>query len=84
MTQRERTCLVIAHRLSTVKDANRICVIQNGKVQEIGTHEKLISNKGVYATLVSRQVESNKFLNSLFLVGVKMFHTPSLCSINIM
>merc|ERR1719354_1460672 len=52
-----RTCLVIAHRLSTVKDANRIYVIEHGTVAETGTHDELMKNEGVYAQLVSRQLQ---------------------------
>ena len=52
-----RTVLVIAHRLSTVRNADRICVIIKGKVVESGTHEELLALKSEYAALVSRQLE---------------------------
>ena len=46
-----RTSLVIAHRLSTVRNASRIVVIDNGRIAEIGNHAQLVSTGGVYARL---------------------------------
>lgn len=51
-----RTVLVIAHRLSTVVNADRIIVIAHGQVQEEGRHEELLSRGGLYAQLVRRQL----------------------------
>lgn len=48
-----RTVLVVAHRLSTIKDADRIAVIEDGVVAECGTHDKLMELDGVYARLNS-------------------------------
>ena len=48
---RDRTTLVIAHRLSTIRKADRIVVMQNGRIVEEGTHEQLLTNKGLYETL---------------------------------
>lgn len=48
-----RTCLVIAHRLATVRDADKIVVLQNGHVVEQGPHEELMQNKGLYSRLYS-------------------------------
>ena len=48
-----RTVLIIAHRLSTVMDADKIVVLSGGKVQEIGTHEDLLSHGGIYARMVT-------------------------------
>lgn len=53
-----RTCLTIAHRLTTIRDADLICVIQKGIVIEKGTHEELIRLKGTYAELYSMQLVS--------------------------
>lgn len=50
-----RTTLVIAHRLSTVRDADRVVVLADGKVAEQGTHDALIDADGLYKKLVERQ-----------------------------
>ncbi|HEX7260429.1 MAG TPA: ATP-binding cassette domain-containing protein, partial [Luteolibacter sp.] len=47
----DRTCFVIAHRLSTVQKADRICVLEQGKLIEQGTHAELIARGGAYAKL---------------------------------
>lgn len=54
-----RTVLVIAHRLSTIRDANRICVISGGQLSEQGSHEELLSTKGIYAGLIARQLAAS-------------------------
>ena len=50
-----RTTLVIAHRLSTIRNADVIAVISEGTVAEIGNHEELVRNGGLYYNLVTRQ-----------------------------
>ncbi len=50
-----RTSIVIAHRLSTIQKADKIIVIQKGKIVEQGTHEELLDRKNVYHKLVTMQ-----------------------------
>jgi ATP-binding cassette subfamily B protein len=50
-----RTSLVIAHRLSTVRDADKILVINRGSIVESGVHEELLANEGLYAELYLTQ-----------------------------
>ena len=51
----KRTSLVIAHRLSTIQHANKIVVLNEGKIKESGTHQELISKKGIYRKLFELQ-----------------------------
>jgi len=55
-----RTSIIIAHRLSTVKNADVICVIENGVVVEQGTHAELIALKGSYFSLVNAQLHARE------------------------
>ncbi|XP_065663835.1 uncharacterized protein LOC101241118 isoform X2 [Hydra vulgaris] len=57
-----RTVLVIAHRLSTVRHASRVIVINKGAIAEVGTHDELIQANGVYKKLVLRQLEKGPLL----------------------
>jgi len=54
-----RTTVVIAHRLSTVRDADQILVMDGGRVSEVGTHTSLLAKGGLYAALVSRQLAAS-------------------------
>ena len=58
LLQQNRTSIVIAHRLSTIESADKIIVMDQGKIVEQGTHQSLLEKKGVYAQLHSFQFES--------------------------
>jgi ATP-binding cassette, subfamily B, heavy metal transporter len=57
---RNRTTVVIAHRLSTVVDADEIIVLRSGEIAERGSHEKLLRKKGLYAGMWNRQQEADE------------------------
>ena len=54
---KDRTVIVVAHRLSTVKNADQIVVLEDGEIVEKGTHTELVGRKGVYFNLVKDQLE---------------------------
>jgi len=60
-----RTTIVIAHRLSTVRNADMIVAFEDGKVKEKGTHEDLMEMKGLYFSLVERQMAGKEGLDDL-------------------
>lgn len=55
-----RTVIAIAHRLSTLRNADRLAVIDGGKVVELGTHDELVALGGIYSRLVKAQTELNE------------------------
>jgi ATP-binding cassette subfamily B protein len=56
-----RTSLIIAHRLSTIQRADKIIVMHKGKVREMGTHQQLLANRGVYYKLYQLQYKDQEF-----------------------
>ena len=52
----KQTIIIVAHRLSTVRDADEIIVMKHGEVKERGKHHELLALNGFYKTLVSRQL----------------------------
>jgi ATP-binding cassette subfamily B protein len=60
-----RTTFAIAHRLSTLRNANRLVVLDNGKIAEIGTHDELMNRRGVFHKLVTAQ----RTLNEITAIG---------------
>lgn len=57
---RGRTTFAIAHRLSTLRHATRIIVLDQGRLVEVGSHDQLLSQNGVYAKLVQAQQEMSE------------------------
>jgi len=56
-TAQDMACIIIAHRLNTIKECNRIYVINHGSIVECGTHEDLIKNNGKYYEMWKSQNE---------------------------
>lgn len=52
-----KTLVIVAHRLSTVRNADNIIFLEHGRIAETGTHEELIKRKGGYYQLISNQLE---------------------------
>ena len=59
-----RTSLIIAHRLSTIQRADKIIVMHKGKVREMGTHQELLANRGIYYKLYQLQYKDQEIADS--------------------
>ncbi len=57
---KEKTCFIVAHRLSTVQNASRIIVVKDGTIVEMGDHKSLLAQNGFYASLYNSQFEGNQ------------------------
>jgi len=55
----DRTAIIIAHKISTIKYADRILFLNQGRIEESGTHEQLIDKKGLYNTYVDLQLKNH-------------------------
>lgn len=64
---RGKTVVIVAHRLSTVRHADQIIVLDKGRVQEIGTHDELVERQGAYYHLVKNQLELGGVIVGLYL-----------------
>jgi ATP-binding cassette subfamily B protein len=64
-----RTSLIIAHRLSTVQRADKIIVMHKGQVREMGTHQQLLANRGIYYKLYQLQYKDQE-------LGTDVTHAP--------
>ena len=54
-----RTCIVVAHRLSTIRNADKIVVMKDGKVEEMGSHTELLELNGLYKDLFEKQLNDS-------------------------
>lgn len=57
--KQNKTAIIIAHRFSTIKNADQIIVMDNGEIKEIGTHKSLMEKGGIYFNLMKEQLNLN-------------------------
>jgi ATP-binding cassette subfamily B protein len=67
---RGRTSIVIAHRLSTIQKCDKIIVMHKGRVKEVGTHQELLAQRGLYHKLYQLQYKDQEILGSGRLINL--------------
>uniref|UniRef100_A0A8C2C683 ATP-binding cassette sub-family B member 5 n=1 Tax=Cyprinus carpio TaxID=7962 RepID=A0A8C2C683_CYPCA len=84
-----RTTIIVAHRLSTIRNADVIAGFQNGEIVELGTHDELMERKGIYQSLVTMQVRNPQYSTYTHKLCIKLWHVvveyerfPSVSSLN--
>ena len=68
---RNRTTFIITQRVSTIKNANRIVAFENGKIAEIGTHEELLAQRGIYSRIYSTQFKEQEEMLQTQMIRVR-------------
>lgn len=63
---KEKTIIMIAHRLKTVRNADQIAVVENGKIAQLGTHTQLMQEGGIYRSFVNARQQAGKFSNKRY------------------
>uniref|UniRef100_A0A8C2C9G1 ABC-type xenobiotic transporter n=1 Tax=Cyprinus carpio TaxID=7962 RepID=A0A8C2C9G1_CYPCA len=69
-----RTTIIVAHRLSTIRNADVIAGFQNGEIVELGTHDELMERKGIYQSLVTMQVRNPQYSTYTHKLCIKLWH----------